>query len=622
MNRKWIGMILVFKLLLLALSPISIFAQAETPRYGGTIVVGTTSDPQTLNSALHTSSVEHIVDSKIFEALIWFDLDYTPQPRLAESWTISPDGLTYTFNLIRNATWHDGEPFTSADVKFSFEEVLMKYNPAGKIYFEVIETVETPDPYTAVLKLSKPFPSLIFFLSPMYASIVPKHIYEGTDIMNNPRNFEDPVGTGPFIFEKWVKGDHITLVRNPNYYRKGQPYLDKVVYKIIPDPTMMVVTLINGEIDYLPLYLRADDVDRIKETANLVFHPGSASGGPAYQMLINLRNQYLKNLKVRQAIAHALDKETINEKASFGHYRVANSFVHQDILWAYDPDVPKYEYNLEKANALLDEAGYPIGAGNKRFELSITYNRGWSEAVKQAEVIKEQLKDVNIEVTLKPYDGPTIADRVYNAWNFDLFIEGFATGPDPFLLCARYLSSKTIEARTVRSNAMGYKNNRADELFEMGLSETDEDKRVQYVHELQKTVLEDLPVIPVIDITQPSAYRDEFVNLGIDATGRENFATAYWKKGANISPEAAMEAIQTAEEEIDKLRKSYYDVTKAKEQIEAAKEAYNQGDYMTASSMAKDAVQLAKPPYLLYGGIAAIIVIAVAAVLLLKKRGP
>jgi len=339
-------------------------------------------------------------------------------------------------------------------------------------------------------------------------------------------------------------------------------------------------------------------------------------------MLINLRNQYLKNLEVRQAIAHALDKEIINEKASFGHYRVANSFVHQDILWAYDPGVPKYEYNLDKANALLDEAGYPIGAGNKRFELSITYNRGWSEAVKQAEVIREQLKDVNIEVTLRPYDGPTIADRVYNAWDFDLFIEGFATGPDPFLLCARYLSSKTIEARTVRSNAMGYNNSRADELFEMGLSETDEDKRVQYAHELQKTVLEDLPVIPLIDITQPSAYRDEFVNLGIDATGRENFATAYWKKGTDVSPEAAMEAIQTAEEEIDKLRKSYYDVSKAKEQIEAAKETYDQGDYMTASSMAKDAVQLAKPPYLLYGGIAAIIVIAVAAVLLLRKRGP
>ena len=211
----------------------------ERPRYGGTFIVGSGGDPVTLNLATDFSTIDTLAASSIYNMLVKSDADLNPQPDLAESWKVSNDGLTYTFQLVKNATWHDGKPFTSADVKFTFAEVLKKYHPRGSVVLNSVESIETPDPHTVVFKLKQPFDPLMKFIG-NEAFIIPKHLYENTDILKNPYNLK-PIGTGPFVFKEWKKGSHIALERNPSYFKKGKPYLDKIIIKVVPDASSRMI---------------------------------------------------------------------------------------------------------------------------------------------------------------------------------------------------------------------------------------------------------------------------------------------------------------------------------------------------------------------------------------------
>src|SRR4051812_19815021 len=190
---------------LLLTSPIS--AQQAKPRIGDSMVIGVTGDPGILNGAISSNFVEKTVSSNVLSMLIRLDRDFKPVPDLAKSWTISPDGLTYTFTLQENVKWHDGKPFSSEDVKFTIEEVILPLHSRGGTYKSIIDKVETPDAKTVVLKLKVPFGPLMNALGYDFF-IVPKHLYAGTDIANNPYNSK-PVGTGPFKFTEWKKGSHV-----------------------------------------------------------------------------------------------------------------------------------------------------------------------------------------------------------------------------------------------------------------------------------------------------------------------------------------------------------------------------------------------------------------------------
>ncbi|HEY3152905.1 MAG TPA: ABC transporter substrate-binding protein, partial [Candidatus Binatia bacterium] len=203
------------------------------PRKGGTLILGMAADPSTLNCGIESSQIVAMVTSNIYNGLIHMDEESNPHPDLAQSWEISPDGLVYTFQLRDNVKWHDGQPLTSADVKFSFESLVGKYNARGREAYRSIKAIETPGPTTVKISLKKAYSPFLEVLTAHDGCIMPKHLYEGTDVFKNPRNNDQPVGSGPFKFKEWHKGSHITLVRNENYFKKGRPFLDSVIYRII-----------------------------------------------------------------------------------------------------------------------------------------------------------------------------------------------------------------------------------------------------------------------------------------------------------------------------------------------------------------------------------------------------
>src|SRR6266478_2963303 len=215
---------------------------AAQPRAGGTLTIVQGAEPATLVSAVNTSTFIGTVSTKIHEGLLDYDFDLKPRPVLAESWTVSPDGKTYTFKLRRGVTWHDGKPFTSADVKFSLEEIWKKLHPRGRVTFNKVIAVDTPDASTVVIRLSDPTPMMLAAFSSYESQVLPKHVYEGKDFTTHPA-LNAPIGTGPFVFKEWKKGDFIRLEKNPSYWDKGKPYLDAIVIRIIPDAAARAAAL-------------------------------------------------------------------------------------------------------------------------------------------------------------------------------------------------------------------------------------------------------------------------------------------------------------------------------------------------------------------------------------------
>ena len=522
-NQKKLSGAVFFAAIILGLSTSafatsSVRVQAQTeeqqdgPKYGGTLIMGISGawEPPTLNPNLYGGAET----DKIFNGLIQFDVNLNPQPDLAESWEISDDGKTYTFHLVRNATFHDGTPVTSADVKFSIEEMVIPYSQFGSAAWEAVESVETPDDYTVVVKLKRPLSSLLYFfaLGPPGLAVLPKHLYEGTDIPNNPYNLK-PIGSGPFKFVSWEKGNQLVMERNENYFKKGLPYLDRIIIRVIADETALGVALENGEIDYAPIVLSYSDDNRLEKLENInIVNSGREGLGVLFTLQMNLDNPILANQKVRQAIAHAIDRDLINERVYFNQQKVAQSSVSSTINWAFNPDVQKYEFDPEKAKQLLDEVGYPVQSDGKRFSISVHNFAGITDRIKMLEIMREQLREVGIDLKVKTLELTALRDDVYAKRDFDLFLVFWWTGPDPTPQLTELLHSKQFGA-TKNVNLNHYENDRVDQILDAAAQEVNREKEAQLLYELQDILARDLPFIPLFEPAVPTGYSTEFVGL-------------------------------------------------------------------------------------------------------------
>lgn len=491
--------------------PGPVWAQ-EKPRYGGTFIIGSGGDPVSLNLAAGFSTIDTLAGAHIFNCLVKSDFELNPQPDLAESWKVSDDGFTYTFTLVRNAAWHDGKPFTSADVKFTFWDVVKKFHPRGALVMNAVESIETPDPYTVAFKMKHPYDPLMKFMG-NEGFIIPKHLYENTDILKNPYNMK-PIGTGPFVLKEWKMGSHITLERNPNYFKKGKPYLDKIVVKVVPDASSRMIAFEAKEIDYLYyVMLPSSDVQRFKNRPGFIVTTKGHEDGPSIMMInFNLRKAPFNNLKVRQAIAHAIDNNYIEEKADYGLGKAAVGPIASVMTWAFNPNLPRYEFNPQKAEQLLNEAGYPKGPDGVRFKTSIIADRGSFLYAKAAEIIRDYLGKVGIQVELKLLDRPSMVDATYIKWDFDMQVHGLGTGPDPAIAVARTYISSNIKPIAF-ANASGYSNKEVDDLFALAERAPTVKKRAEYYYKAQEILVRDLPYVWISEYGLNSAWRDEFKGM-------------------------------------------------------------------------------------------------------------
>ncbi len=486
---------------------------ARQPGSGGTLVVASANDPGQFNPGITTAGGTHMVTGNIYNGLLMLDEAFNPQPDLAETWTVSPDGTTYTFNLARGVTWHDGQPFTSADVKFTFEEVLLKYHARTKAGLEtVLAGIDTPDPQTVVMRFNQPYGPLLQRLDVVEAAILPRHVYEGTDVQNHPAN-QNPIGTGPFKFAEYARGDRVRLERNPTYFKPGLPYLDELVFRIIPQANTATLAFEQGEVDYLTT-VPGPDMARLQQMAGVTVASTSAgSGGSNCQdtLIYNLRKPPFDQLEVRQAFAHAIDRQQILDQVRFGQGRVAISPISSALGWAHNPNVARYAFDPARANELLDQAGYPPAGGGPRF--SATFPHATSFA-RQAEVIRLNMADVGVDVVLQPLEVNAANETVFVRQEFDLGIGSYCNGPDPEIGVTRAYVTSNIRPIPF-ANGAAYSNPRVDALFAQAASTVDRAQRGALYAEIQDILVADVPYWWLTETDQIRAFRSDFHDLAI-----------------------------------------------------------------------------------------------------------
>ena len=495
-------------------APFSNFAMAED----GTrrLTVAADSEPKNLNPAIVASNGVFYIASKVIEPLA--EASFTGadglEPRLATAWEGSADGLSVTFKLRDGVTWHDGKPFTSADVAFSALEIWKKLQNLGRSIFANLEAVDTPDALTAIFRFAKPTPfQLIRNALPVVTSVVPKHLYVGTDIATNPANVK-LVGTGPFRLTEYKPGEYYRLTRNDAYWGKGAPKLDEIIYRVLPDRAAAGAALEAEEIQ-----LAAFSAVPLSDLARISKVPGIKVISKGYEALtyqlvveINHRRKELADLKVRQAIAHAIDRKFVVDTIFLGYATASTGPVPKNAPQFYTADVQAYDFDVAKANALLDEAGYPRGADGKRFALKLLPAPYFNETRQFGAYLRQALAEVGIDAELVNNDSAAHQKAVYTGHAFDLAIAPPVFRGDPAISTTILVQSGT-PAGVPFSNQGGYANAALDEIIKKASETVDEAARTALYKTFQQKVAEDLPLINVAEWGFITVARDPVENV-------------------------------------------------------------------------------------------------------------
>lgn len=471
-------------------------AAAQTPKRGGTLTLAVDA-PRHLNPAVQSGTSTGTIGTQIFTGLIEIDGDFKVQPLLADKWDISADGKAITFQLNKAALFHDDKPITSTDVAFSLD-VVKNNHPFGVAMFAAVDTVETPDPKTAVFKLKWAQPSFMPSLSALLLPILPKHVYgDGRDVKSHPANLQ-AVGSGPFKVQEFVANQHVILTRHEKYFRSGRPYLDRLVVKFIPEREIQqrLVAFEKGEIDYIGNSgMNAASIKRMQADPRWTISTrGYEAIGPINYLELNLRKKPLDDVRVRKAIAFAIDKNFITQKLHQGVSKALHGPLHSSNPFA-SAETVKYPTDLKQAEKLLDEAGIKKGADGVRFKMTVDYPTFHPESTRVvAEYLKPQLKKVGIDVDVRAAaDFPSWAKRIAE-WDYDATMNSIYNYPDPIIGVHRLFLCDNIK-KIIWTNTAGYCNKRVDELLGLAAKATDPAERKAHYAAFEKIVTEELPLI-------------------------------------------------------------------------------------------------------------------------------
>ncbi|MBI3711271.1 MAG: hypothetical protein HY246_26815 [Proteobacteria bacterium] len=482
-------------------------AAEETPQYGGTAIAALGAEPAVLNPDISVGVPDIFTGCILYDALVRFGEGFKIVPSLAKSWEIAPDSLTYTFHL-ETANWADGKPVTSADVKFSLLELSSKYGAKFNSPGRAIQDIDTPDPLTVIIRLSKPFGPFLFSLAcEQNAAVLPAHVFRGTDVFKNPATLTAPIGNGPFQLAEWVRGDHLTFTRNPNYWMKGKPYLDRIIVKIMPDSAARILALQAGEVDFVDEYY-------FPLSAHMIF-----ANDPRFELqevsypsndliILNTRRAPLDKPKVRQALLTALDRNFIHKNVFHDIGAPAVSAIDTRIKWANNPAVnydKMYAYDPARAAKLLDEAGVRPGADGTRFAMRVSFDTGRPEYTSWAQAMQRYWQAVGIKVVLEGAERPVVLKRVYTDYDFDATLQNYTTSGDPALGISRIYATESIKQGQAFNNASGYSNPEIDELFSKGRDAASQDERAKYYFKIQELIASDLPTLTIHQQTEVDA---------------------------------------------------------------------------------------------------------------------
>lgn len=474
-------------------------AAAGPPAYGDTFIEASIGDIGGLIPTLTSDQSSYEVGGLIYDGLVKTDKDLNLAPAMAQSWTYSRDCLDLTFTLRRDIKWHDGYPFTAADVVFTYEAMINPKTPAPfKEGFLLVKSVDAPDPYTVRVHYDKPYARAV---ETWGTSILPKHLLQsfadaGT-LRESPQNSQ-PVGTGPYRFQEWKPGEKVVLVANPDYY-EGRPYLSRIVYRVIPSQATIFLELKANGVDYVNTltgiqYARQTEYPAFRKAYHKFRYPASD-----YTFLgFNLKDPRFADRRVRQAFAHAINKQELIDGVRLGLAREATGPIRPG-TWAYTDKVPRFDYDPEKAKALLAEAGWKDRDGDgvvedstgKPFTLTIRTNQGNDERKKIAEIVQQRLKEIGIQADIQLIEWAAFIKEFVKPRRFEVVVLGLGTGIDPDQFVVWHSSQRGPD----QMNRTGYDNPEVDRLLEAGRMSCSQNERVKSYHRIQEILAGDLPMI-------------------------------------------------------------------------------------------------------------------------------
>ncbi len=472
-------------------------SRAEAPAVGGTNLAGDAlssseiAEPINLIPAISSDSASHQIASYIYNGLVKYDKDLNLTGDLAESWEISPDNKSITFHLRKNVKWHDGEPFTAEDVKFTYEFMISDDTPTSYDGdFRKVTDFSVIDDYTVRVSYAEPYAPA---LNGWGIWIMPAHLLKGVSPSKSPLQ-RKPVGTGPYMLEEWDTGKSVTLKAFGDYF-EGRPNLDKVMIRIIPDQATQFMELLNGSIDIMSLTsmqaARQTSSARYADKYNTYSYLDNSYTYVGY----NLRKEPFNDKRVRQALSYASPRQEIIDGILFGRGVPATGPYKPGTYW-YNGDVKKYEYDPEKAAALLAEAGWADKDGDgilekngKKLRFELITNQGNSTRSQIAEILQRSWKQIGVQVDIRVLEWATFINEYINKGNFSAIVMGWNIIQDPDIFDV--WSSTRCGGSGL--NFICFQNEEADRLLAAGQGSYDPAVRKAAYDKLQEILAEEQP---------------------------------------------------------------------------------------------------------------------------------
>lgn len=438
-------------------------------------------DAVSTDPRLTNESAGKRVNELVYDGLVRLSSNLEPEPSLALEWS-NPDSKTWIFKLRENVNFHDGEPFTAEDVKYTFDTLLdPEFQAPSLALYDPIESVEVIDEYTVQFNLSRPYAPL---LSNLELGIVPKHIAEKEDKSLS----SNPVGTGPYKMVNWEKNSKISFEKNESYWG-GDSKVSKITYFIIPDNSTRVASLESGDIDFIHSPLSPQDIERVK--GNDKFNVVETQGLGFTYLNFNHQNELLSDVKVRQAISHLIDKEVISKSI----YRDMDTPALSPLIpasWAFTEDVPVFGYDVEMSKKLFKEAGWEdtdddgfYDKEGKRFEIKISTHSEDPNRIQTAEYLQNELEKNGIKVEVLTNEWPTFSTNMLEG-EFDIALLGWLNLFDPDRAMYNQFHSQS------GSNYGKYNNEKVDALLLAGRENLDQEKRKEIYKEIAQIVTEEV----------------------------------------------------------------------------------------------------------------------------------
>jgi peptide/nickel transport system substrate-binding protein len=494
-----------FLVLLLALSSCSHPVATEP----GVVNFLIESMPTNLDPRIGTDGPSERIDSLLFDSLVELDEHRIPQGDLAETWE-QPDRLSYVFHLRRGVKFHDGRALTSADVKYSFDSVIDRtVTTAKRGTFQLVKSIEAPDATTVIFHLSEPNSGFLTDICRPAFGIVPAGAGSNTA--------GHPIGTGPFRFVSAQQDDSVVLERNPAFFRTP-PKIEQVRFRVVPEAVVRALELRKGSADLEESSLAPDMIPVLRQQSaiDVTEDPGTNYAYVAF----NFDDPVLARREVRQALAYATDREEIVRYLYRGQARLADCPLPPN-SWAYDSDIAHFGFDPQRAEQLLDAAGFPRRTASDGMRMKLALKTSTDESTRLlGAVLKEQWRKVGVDLDLLSMEPATFLSEIGRG-NFQLYtLRWIGVNNDPEFYEFAFSSNRMPP---MGGNRGHYRNAALDALLDEARVESDQEKRGALFGQIQKIVAEDMPYLSLWYMDNVSVHRKRISNVRLSPTGDYDF---------------------------------------------------------------------------------------------------